>query len=165
MVSAALTWNGVTKPFFVNKKGLKVNSVNYEKHLRKELFPAIEKVMARDDWIFVQDGASSHTANIVQDFLKEKLKRRYVSSTEWPPSSPDSNPLDYYFWNQVKVKVYEGMLNTPFRSEAELINRIKKVWKECASNKTEIRKSVRQFIPRLKAVVEKEGGSIKKVYM
>ena len=28
MVSACITWNGVTKPFFVTGKGLKVNEVN-----------------------------------------------------------------------------------------------------------------------------------------
>ena len=32
MVSAALTWQGATKPFFVNDKSLKVISINYLKH-------------------------------------------------------------------------------------------------------------------------------------
>ena len=82
MVSAALTWQGATKPFFVNKRGLKVNAVNYHKHLKKELFPAIQKVVKRTDWIFIQDGASSHTANLVQDYLDENLKRRYVKASE-----------------------------------------------------------------------------------
>ena len=70
MVSTGLTWQGATKPFFVNEKGIKVNSVNYHKHLKNDLFPAIEKVVNRDDWIFVQDGASKHTSNLVQNFLK-----------------------------------------------------------------------------------------------
>ena len=52
MVSAAILWYGVTKPFFVNKNGIKVNKENYCRHLRKELFPAIEKVVKLDDWIF-----------------------------------------------------------------------------------------------------------------
>ena len=78
MVSAALTWQGATKPFFVNDKGLKVNSINYLKHLKKELFPAIQKVVRRSDWVFIQDGASSHTSTIVQDFLKEHLKNRQL---------------------------------------------------------------------------------------
>ena len=37
IVSAALTWFELTKPLFVNKKGIKFNSENYLKHLRKEL--------------------------------------------------------------------------------------------------------------------------------
>ena len=60
MVSAAISWYGVTKPFFVNNYGIKVNKENYCQHLRKELFPVIEKVVKRDDWIFAQDGPPSH---------------------------------------------------------------------------------------------------------
>ena len=71
MVSAAMTWHGVTKPIFVNKKGLKVNAKNYRDHLEKKLFPTINKVYPRESWIFIQDGASSHTSNIVQNFLNE----------------------------------------------------------------------------------------------
>ena len=57
MLSAAISWYGVTKIFFVNSNGIKVNKESYYRHLRKELFPAIEKVIKRDDWIFAQDGA------------------------------------------------------------------------------------------------------------
>ena len=57
MLSAAISWYGVTKIFFVNNNGIKVNKESYYRHLRKELFPAIEKVIKRDDWIFAQDGA------------------------------------------------------------------------------------------------------------
>ena len=56
MVSAGLTWQGITKPFFVDGHWIEVNSVNYHNHLRKEHFPAIEKLVNRDDWVFVQDG-------------------------------------------------------------------------------------------------------------
>ena len=64
---------GVTKPLFVNKKGLKVSAKNYRKHLQKELFPAINKIYPRKDWIFIQDGATPHTINLIQDFLKETI--------------------------------------------------------------------------------------------
>ena len=102
MVSAAISWYGVTKPFFVNSNGIKVNKENYCRHLKKELFPAIEKLVKRNDWIFAQDGAPSHGAYLVQDFIKSKLKRRFIRAEEWPPSSPDVNPLDYFYWNFVK---------------------------------------------------------------
>ena len=104
MVSAALTWHGVTRPIFVNRQGLKVNAKNYRNHLKNKLFPAINKIYPRENWIFIQDGASSHTSNLVQDFLKATIPRRFVKKDQWPPKSPDSNPLDYYFWNKVKTK-------------------------------------------------------------
>ena len=76
MVSAAFTWYGVSKPIYVNQNGLKVNAKRY--HLKKELFPAIRKIYPRNDWIYMQDGATSHTSYLVQNFLEETIPRRYV---------------------------------------------------------------------------------------
>lgn len=162
MVSAAFTWHGVTRPIFVNKQGLKVNAKNYRDHLKNKLFPAINKVYPRQNWIFIQDGASSHTSNLVQDFLRETIPRRFVRKDEWPPKSPDSNPLDYYFWNKVKTEVYKGRLNNPFKTEEEMIKKIRSVWKKCASNLSEIRKSMKEFPQRIQAVKDCNGSSIKK---
>ena len=64
----------------------------------------------------------------------------------------------------MKEKVYKGRMRKPFKSEKELKQKIKAVWGECATNKEEIRKAFRQFVPRLKAVVDKNGYSIKTVY-
>jgi len=95
MASACLSWNGATKPFFVNDNGLKVNAKSYQKHFQKDLLPAIDKVTKRNDWIFIQDGAPTHRSKLVQTFLEEKLQNRFVKASEWPPSSPDCNLLVY----------------------------------------------------------------------
>ena len=60
--------------------------------------------------------------------------------------SPGSNPLDYA--SRVERKVYEGRHNYPFKSDRELIERVKSVWDEFASNEVEIRKAMKQFVPR-----------------
>ena len=164
MVSAGLCYQGATKPFFVNNEGLKVNAQNYHKHLKNDLFPAIETLINRKDWIFVQDGASSHTSNLVQGFLKDTLKKRFISKTEWPPSSPDVNPLDYYFWDAVKTKVYAGRKGRPFQNERELQQKIRTVWRECANDIVPIRKAIKQFVPRLKAIGIKKGYSTKMLF-
>ena len=148
----------------VSREGLKVSAWNYESHLKRELFPAIKKVYPRDDWILIQDGATSHTSNRVQRFLNETIPRRFIAKDQWPPRSPDSNPLDYYFWNEVKRKVYEGRLKRPFESEDEMIAKIKAVWKECATNLKPLRKSMKEFVGRLTAVHECNGSSIKMIY-
>ena len=43
-----------------NNNSIKVNKDNYCRHLHKELFPATEKIVKREDWIFAQDGGPSH---------------------------------------------------------------------------------------------------------
>ena len=93
MVSAAISWYGAAKPSFVNNNGIKINKENYCWHLRKELFPAIEKVIKRDDWIFSQDGAPSHRFHLVQDFLNAKFEmlfhpyQRMASILTWCKST------------------------------------------------------------------------------
>ena len=61
----------------------------------------------------------------------------------------------------MKTKVYEGRVNQPFESEEEMISKIKSVWKECATNLEEIRKAMKEFISRLRAVKDCSGSSIK----
>ena len=82
MVFAAISWYGATKPFFVNENGIKVNKENYCKHSKKQLFPAIKKLVKRDDWIFVQDSSPSHRSNLPQDLFEKTLKRRFLKCVE-----------------------------------------------------------------------------------
>ena len=120
MLTAAISWYGVIKPFLVNNNGIKVNKESYCPHLRKELFPAMGKIVKRDDRIFCQDGAPSHRSYLEQDFLKTKLKRRFIRAEEWPPSAPNVKSMDYFYWDFVKTKVYEGRSGKPFASNAQL---------------------------------------------
>ena len=71
-----------------------------------------------------------------------KLKRRFIRAEEWPPSSPDVNSLDYFLWDFVKTKVYEGRSGKPFASEAELKKKIKSVWNICSKDLIPIRKAI-----------------------
>ena len=108
MVSAVITWKGVSQPFFIGGNGIKVNGASCLKHLSDDLIPAAQAMHMNKDFTFVQDSAPLHRANQVQNFLKQKLKSRFIKNTDWPPKSPDCNPLDYYFWDHVPEKVCDG---------------------------------------------------------
>ena len=75
--------------------------------MEKELLPEVNYTVNNNTWIFIQDSALPHCANIVQDCLQEKLGKKFIKHTEWPQSSPDCTPLDYHFWNKIKEKVHE----------------------------------------------------------
>ena len=128
------------------------------------MVPAIKKLVKRDDWIFVQDSAPSHRSNLVQVFLEKTLKRRFIKYVEWPSSDLDVNPLHYFFWDLVKTKLYQGRADEPFSSEEELKTKIKAVWKDCATDLKPLRKAIKQFVPRLRAVEEKQGYCIKMIF-
>ena len=64
----------------------------------------------------------------------------------------------------MKEKVYENRLNKPFQNERELKKLIESVWKDIAFNLPEIRRAIKRFAGRLKAVKEREGQYIKMIY-
>ena len=117
-------------------------------------------------WTFIQDTAPSHRSNLVQDFLKEKLKSRFIKSTEWLPSSPDCNALDNHFLSKVREMVYSDQFNVPFSNEEEeeLKKKIKKVWHEVSYDLQEIRAVLKQFTPRLEAINSSNGKYIKMTF-
>ena len=65
MVSAVITWKGVSQPFFIGGNGIKANGASYLKHLRDDLIPATEAMYTNKDLTFVQDSAPSHRVNQV----------------------------------------------------------------------------------------------------
>ena len=82
MVFAVITWKGVSQPFSIGGNGIKVNGASCLKHLRDYLIPAVEAIYPNKSFIFVQDSAPSHCASQVQNFLKQKLKSRFVKNTD-----------------------------------------------------------------------------------
>ena len=163
MTSCVVSWNGVSMPFFVNPAKTKINARFYTDHLENELIPAINEMYPHGDAIFVQDGASSHTSNLCQNYLAKKFGRDgFVNKNQWPPHSPELNPLDYYFWDAVQVKVYEGR-REPFTSVEELQARIEDVWVTAVDGDA-LRRAILQFRHRLHAIVKNAGGPIKHLY-
>ena len=90
----------------------------------KDLYP-------NNNFSFIQDSAPSHRAKIIQNFLREELKSRYVANTELPLSSTDCNLLNYCFRNGVKEKRYSFHNAKHFESEKEYKNRIFSVYDKC----------------------------------
>ena len=102
MISAGLSWNDVTKPFYMEPNKAKVNAQYYTNYILKRLIPAWLKMYPDNDYYFMQDGASSYTSKLCQNFLQTILHCRYVNKNEWPPKSTYLNVLDYYFSNEVQ---------------------------------------------------------------
>ena len=85
MVSAVIARKDVSQPFFIGGTGIKVDGASYLKHLRDDLIPAVETMYPNKDFTFVQDSHPLHRANQVQNFVKQKLKSRFLKNTDWPP--------------------------------------------------------------------------------
>lgn len=111
-VWAALSSAGIIGPFFYEEYGetTTVMSQRYQTILKTKFLPELRR---RDKemnnvW-FQQDGATPHTARIVLEWLAEKFGEHFISlrsKIEWPPYSPDLNPLDFFLLDYLKDRVY-----------------------------------------------------------
>jgi hypothetical protein len=136
MVWGGMSSQGLT-PLIVFKQNEKLTAAKY---LRKILVPMIKNVKSRkssindltrtklfsnvDSWILQQDGATSHTANNVQNWLSKNVKK-FIPKEEWPGNSPDLNPIEN-LWAIMESKLYD---NGHFGTIDELIEKIQHVWK------------------------------------
>ena len=107
---------------------------------------------------------------LLQDFLEKILKRCFVKCVEWPPSSPDVNPLDSLDPVDPLLLGFcknEGILMQSWTA-IQFRRRIKNKNKSCVErlyNRFEtLRKAIKQFVPRLQAVEEKQGYCIKMIF-
>ena len=107
----------------------------------------------------MQDGARAHTAKLTLDKLEQQHQLILLQPEEWPPHSPDLNPVDFGIWGVLEEKVYRGRRITDIESLKEaLVTEWNLLPQEL------INKCIDAFRPRLARVVEIGGGHIEKYY-
>jgi hypothetical protein len=75
--------------------------------------------------VFQQDSAPSHTARKTLKYLRDK-NVDFISPDEWPPYSPDLNPLNFSIWSNLEMVVYRK----PIKNLEELERLIKGEWEQ-----------------------------------
>ena len=107
MVSVAVSKVGKSSIFFV-EPGAKVNGAYYREKLLASMIPEMDRLTGYQPYVFVQDGARSHTANETVRFLNQQQYLTLLQPNLWPPNSPDLNPVDYCVWSALEQNVYRG---------------------------------------------------------
>jgi transposase len=100
-----------------------MNQVEYISVLRDKLIPEFQRAKRAisGTWRIMQDNAPCHTAIAVKAFLRQKR----VELIEWPPYSPDLNPIEN-LWQWLKQKLETEY---PVCESAEQIEaRIFEIW-------------------------------------
>ena len=72
---------------------------------REVLLPCIKEISG-DNFIFQQDSAPAHRARDTIALLRREMSD-FISPDQWPPNSPDMNPVDYKIWAVMQERVYE----------------------------------------------------------
>lgn len=112
-----------------------------------------------DDLIFMQDNAPIHIARKVTDWFVEQSVRR----TDWPPYSPDLNPIEHLWW-ALKKKVFEDYPHLLDGGKGEEdIQALKKACKEAWDNlpKSLLDSLIRSMPRRVEACIAAEGWHTK----
>ena len=104
MFLGAIASTGEVSPPIWFPTGFRLDSEAYIEALRETLIPWMRRVAsARGNvpFLWQQDSAPAHRAKKTLAFLKEQ-GIPFWSPMEWPPNSPDLNPLDYAVWSMVQ---------------------------------------------------------------
>lgn len=160
MVLVFVTHRGKGPLVFVDA-GVKINRTNYVEMLEEHLLPWAKETFGWDedteqfeeDWVFQQDSAPSHKAKDTQQWLRDNVPD-FINVKEWPPYSPDLNPLDYTVWGYLEAKACEKA-HTSIKS---LKKAIEKAWNEMPDEMVE--RMVNSWPGRLQACIDAEGGYI-----
>ncbi|GFT47892.1 transposable element Tc3 transposase [Trichonephila clavipes] len=93
---------GIIGPYFKNDEGhnVTVNGDRYRAMITNFFIPELNNHDVQELW-FQQDGATCHTARPTIDLLKDTFGDRLISRfgpVNWPPTSCDLTPLDFFLW-------------------------------------------------------------------
>ncbi len=109
LVWCAISAERIFGPYFFSES---VNQYNYLEMIQTFFWQKLLDTASYKKYYFQQDGATPHTANSVQDWLKSKFSGKFLDKKMWPPRSPDLNPCDFYLWGHLKSTVYNPMPKT-----------------------------------------------------
>lgn len=126
-----------------------MNAEMYEGILSTSMIPAAAKLLGRS-YIFQHDNDPKHTAKRVTAFLKKKR----VKVLDWPPQSPDLNPIEHLWEEMERQRASE----VP-RNKEQLKGLLQKTWN--GLNQDICAQLVESLPRRLQAVIEAKGGPTK----
>lgn len=157
-VSSVMVWGAISKkgklPLLFIDKGVKINAAFYLKNvLQDHLLPEAKKLYGDVTWCFQQDSAPAHAAKMVQNWCRENLPS-FISSEEWPASSPDLNPLDFCIWGYMLDKM-KDLKNVKLDQFREILTR---TWNEIPDEV--VRAACDEFPKRLRRIHKCSGERI-----
>ncbi|KAI6651313.1 hypothetical protein LOD99_5279 [Oopsacas minuta] len=150
--ASVMIWAGVTAPdrtplIFI-PQGVKINqSVYRQSILENASKPWAQSHFGNDLWVFQQDSAQLTRLKPLKSGARP-IFPGVISSEEWPPCSPDLNPLDFSIWSILEERVNA----TPHRSVEVLKSTLLREWSNILDE--HVCASVDSFIVRLKSCIK-----------
>jgi inhibitor of nuclear factor kappa-B kinase subunit alpha len=156
MVWAGICSSGKTPLVFVDP-GVKINKNYYlQEILQGVLEPWARTHFGNREWIFQQDSAPAHKAREVQEWCRDHLPG-FISTEEWPPYSPDLNPMDYSVWSILEARACAK----PHKNLESLRQSLLREWAKIPVQ--ELRAICENFPKRLRLCIKAKGGHFESI--
>jgi len=132
---------------------------NYIDVLQNELPKQLEDVpLARRIAMYFQhDGAPSHYTRHMMQHHNDTFPNRWIgrdSTINWPPRSPDLNPLEFCLWGLMKNEEYRKKVDT----REELLVNILDVIACIKDRQDALRRTTRHVFTRVAKCTDVDGG-------
>ena len=111
-------WGGGKTPLYIMDRDFESKKHGYSARSYIEVLDARVMEYCTEDLIFMHDNASIHTAKIVKEWFED----RAINTTDWPPFSPDLNPIENA-WHAMKclaLKMFPEIMNGSGESEEDI---------------------------------------------
>ena len=111
--------------------------------------------------VFQQDNATPHSSPVTRKWLEDEAKKHGFSIMQWPPNSPDLNPIEH-LWSHVKRELHRQYPDTwhlkgsPDTIRNILKERIHKIWWDMGS--TVLKRLIESMPHRVRAVLDARGN-------
>lgn len=131
-----------------------LNAAQYKVILEHVMIPSVR--MHYPDGIidFVQDNHPVHTSNAVSNWFSE---RQDIKVMDWPPCSPDLNPIEHV-WAEVKKEVESNWPANQRRTKDALWTQIQEAWDRVSTRRRYCRNLISSMPRRLREVIWAEGS-------
>ena len=126
MVWLGICSKGVTLLVILDK-----GIIDTDRYIKEVLLVAIKygnKVFG-NDWTYQQDGTTSHTHELTQQWCKNNFPS-FTNEDHWPPNSPDLNPLDYSIWDEFVQQMNWNKMQSKKTLIEELKRAVKRIRQE-----------------------------------
>ena len=123
----------------------------YTETLQKHLIPTAGTKFPDGNYIFQQDNATCHKAKLTKQFLQNNE----IQVMEWPPYSPDLNPIEN-LWAILKQKLSQNGYST----KSELVNNVRRIWEEDADIRRHCHTLSDSMCNRIRKCIQNKGGPI-----
>jgi transposase len=160
MVWAAFWGQGERSKLFILERDFESKKHGYSANSYIEVLENRVLEHYHDDLVFMQDNAPIHTAIKVKEWFEENG----IRTTDWPPYSPDLNPIENA-WHALKVlanKMFPDIINAKGETEQDRKNveeALSKAWDALPDSLFE---SLIESMPRrIEACIEAKGWHTK----